>query len=122
MASLNQPFDIFPILSEDGNFVVDDPSVTAYGNFLAGVARIVDGFFKPPFNASGRPDCRFSLPLLFHLLPRNTDSVFGSQQIGRAPIFLFPFVEVALHLSNSVCSNVIIGIFIHILTGIGYDT
>ena len=53
MASLNQLFDIFPILSEDGNFVVDDPSVTAYGNFLAGVARIVDGFFKPPFNATG---------------------------------------------------------------------
>lgn len=46
MASLNQPFDIFPILSEDGNFVVDNPSVTAYGNFLVGVARIVDGFFK----------------------------------------------------------------------------
>lgn len=53
MASLNQPFDIFPILSEDGNFVVDNPSVTAYGNFLAGVARIVDGFFKLPFNAAG---------------------------------------------------------------------
>lgn len=53
MTSLNQLFDIFPILSEDGNFVVDDPSVTAYGNFLAGVARIVDGFFKLPFNATG---------------------------------------------------------------------
>ena len=53
MASLNQPFDIFPILSEDGNFVVDNPSVTAYGNFLVGVARIVDGFFKLPFNAAG---------------------------------------------------------------------
>ena len=53
MASLNQLLDIFPILSEDGNFVVDDPSVTAYGNFLAGVARIVDGFFKLPFNATG---------------------------------------------------------------------
>lgn len=53
MASLNQLFDISPILSEDGNFVVDDPSVTAYGNFLAGVARIVDGFFKLPFNAAG---------------------------------------------------------------------
>lgn len=53
MASLNQPFDIFPILSEDGNFVVDNPSVTAHGNFLVGVARIVDGFFKLPFNATG---------------------------------------------------------------------
>ena len=53
MASLNQPFDIFPILSEDGNFVVDNPSVTTYGNFLVGVARIVDGFFKLPFNAAG---------------------------------------------------------------------
>ena len=53
MTSLNQLFDIFPILSEDGNFVVDDPSVTAYGNFLAGGARIVDGFFKLPFNATG---------------------------------------------------------------------
>ena len=30
----------------------DGPSVTAYGNFLAEVARIVDGFFKPPFNAT----------------------------------------------------------------------
>lgn len=53
MASLNQPFDIFPILSEDGNFVVDNPSVAAHGNFLVGVARIVDGFFKLPFNATG---------------------------------------------------------------------
>lgn len=53
MTSLNQLFDIFPILSEDGNFVVDDPSVTAYGNFLAGGARIIDGFFKLPFNATG---------------------------------------------------------------------
>ena len=53
MASLNQLFDIFSILGKDWNFVVDNPSVTAYGNFLAGVARIVDGFFKLPFNAAG---------------------------------------------------------------------
>ena len=68
MASLNQSFEIFPILSEDGNFVVDDPSVTAYGNFLAGVARIVDGFFKPPFM---QQEPRFSsVGKSFQLMPR----------------------------------------------------
>ena len=73
MASLNQPFDIFPILSEDGNFVVDNPSVTAYGNFLVGVARIVDGFFKLPFNAAGTTPqlCEKIVPVNASLRPKH---------------------------------------------------
>lgn len=73
MTSLNQPFNIFPILSEDGNFVVDNPSVTAYGNFLVGVARIVDGFFKLPFNAAGTAPqlCGEIVPVNASLRPKH---------------------------------------------------